>query len=123
MASQAGDSPTHSTAYLGYTISVSTFILAMLGPVLGTIADYEGFKKKFFTVFFTLGIACTALLAFLPSRSLLWLLAVTVQLTHHSSDGVFSLILLFLIGIAVLSRVPNPSIAPTSSEPTASLHP
>ncbi len=52
-ATNAGVSPSDSTAYLGYTIAIATFILAMLGPILGTIADYKGFKKKFFT--FSLG--------------------------------------------------------------------
>lgn len=44
-AAEGGVSAAQSTAYLGYTIAISTFILAMLGPILGTIADYEGCKK------------------------------------------------------------------------------
>lgn len=71
-ATDAGVSLSDSTAYLGYTIAIFTFILAMLGPILGTIADYEGMKKKFFTAFFLLGTASTALLAFVPSDN--WLL-------------------------------------------------
>ncbi|OED33521.1 MFS transporter [Planococcus maritimus] len=63
-----------STAYLSYTIAIFTFILAMLGPLLGTIADYEGMKKKFFTVFFLLGTISTAMLAFVPEGQWLWLL-------------------------------------------------
>lgn len=71
-ATNAGVSAANSTAYLGYTIAIATFILAMLGPILGTIADYQGFKKKFFTFFFVLGVTFTALLAFIPSDQ--WLL-------------------------------------------------
>ncbi|MDL4843129.1 MFS transporter [Aquibacillus rhizosphaerae] len=71
-ATNAGISGPNSTAYLGYTISIFTFILAMLGPILGTIADYKGLKKKFFTFFFFLGVSATALLAFIPSDQ--WLL-------------------------------------------------
>ncbi|RNF39693.1 MFS transporter [Planococcus salinus] len=71
-ATDAGVSLSDSTAYLGYTIAVFTFILAMLGPILGTIADYEGMKKKFFTAFFLLGTLSTAMLAFVPSDN--WLL-------------------------------------------------
>ncbi|OHX55952.1 MFS transporter [Planococcus salinarum] len=71
-ATDAGVSLSDSTAYLGYTIAIFTFILAMLGPILGTIADYEGMKKKFFTAFFLLGTVSTALLAFVPSDN--WLL-------------------------------------------------
>lgn len=73
-ATSAGVSATKSTAYLGYTIAIATFILAMLGPILGTIADYKGYKKKFFTFFFSLGIIFTASLAFIPSTQWLILL-------------------------------------------------
>ncbi|MGF2618353.1 MFS transporter [Rossellomorea vietnamensis] len=73
-ATNAGVSPSDSTAYLGYTIAIATFILAMLGPILGTIADYKGFKKKFFTFFFGLGVTATAVLAFIPSDQWLILL-------------------------------------------------
>jgi len=65
-----------STAYLGYTISISTFILAMLGPVLGTIADYKGMKRKFFIFFFLLGSLSTVALLFVPSDN--WLLLLVV---------------------------------------------
>lgn len=71
-ATEAGVSLSDSTAYLGYTIAIFTFILAMIGPILGTIADYQGMKKKFFTAFFLLGTISTALLAFVPSDD--WLL-------------------------------------------------
>ena len=74
-ATDAGVSLSDSTAYLGYTIAIFTFILAMLGPVMGTLADYEGLKKKFFTGFFLLGTVSTALLAFVPSDN--WLLMLT----------------------------------------------
>ena len=74
-ATDAGVSLSDSTAYLGYTIAIFTFILAMLGPIMGTLADYEGLKKKFFTGFFLLGTVSTALLAFVPSDN--WLLMLT----------------------------------------------
>lgn len=67
-AENAGVSGVHSTAYLGYTIAISTFILALLGPILGTIADYQGFKKTFFAGFSLLGIIATALLTFIPNN-------------------------------------------------------
>lgn len=66
-AENAGVSGADSTAYLGYTIAISTLILALLGPILGTIADYQGFKKTFFAGFSLLGIVVTALLTFIPN--------------------------------------------------------
>ena len=73
-ATEAGVSAVNSTAYLGYTIAIFTFILAMIGPILGTIADYEGMKKRFFRAFFFLGVGATAALAFVPADEWLWLL-------------------------------------------------
>lgn len=66
-ASLGGVSEASSTAYWGYANSIATLILALLAPILGTIADYKGYKKKFFTTFFLLGLICTALLAVVPS--------------------------------------------------------
>ncbi|QGH36607.1 MFS transporter [Gracilibacillus salitolerans] len=71
-ATSAGISGADSTAYLGYTIAVFTFILAMLGPVLGTLADYEGLKKKFFLSFMGMGVFSTFALIFVPEGQ--WLL-------------------------------------------------
>lgn len=71
-AMDSGVSAANSTAYLGYTIAVATFILAMLGPILGTIADYQGMKKKFFTFFLMFGVISTAALVFIPAEH--WLL-------------------------------------------------
>ncbi|GAA0309465.1 UMF1 family MFS transporter [Gracilibacillus halotolerans] len=73
-ATNAGVSGALSTAYLGYTISIFTFILAILGPILGTIADYKGLKKKFFLVFLGIGFISTFSLLFVPEGAWLPLL-------------------------------------------------
>ncbi len=52
-----------STAYLGYTNSIATLIIAILAPLLGTIADYKNYKKKLFTFFIIIGVTSTAMLA------------------------------------------------------------
>ncbi|RSD29108.1 MFS transporter [Mesobacillus subterraneus] len=89
-ATEAGVSLSNSTAYLGYTIAIATFILAMIGPILGTIADYKGMKKRFFTIFFTLGIIFTAGLAFVPSGNWLMLLVVyTLAVLGSTGSNVF----------------------------------
>ena len=76
VATDAGVSMSNSTAYLGYTVAIATFILAMIGPILGTIADYEGLKKKFFLFFFLMGTVSTLSLAFVPNGNWLWLLII-----------------------------------------------
>ncbi|XXM74609.1 MFS transporter [Lysinibacillus sphaericus] len=89
-ATNAGVSPSDSTAYLGYTVAIATFILAMLSPILGTIADYQGYKKKFFTFFFALGVIFTAALAFIPSDQwLLLLIFYTVAAIGSAGSNVF----------------------------------
>jgi UMF1 family MFS transporter len=89
-ATNAGVSASDSTAYLGYTIAIFTFILALLGPILGTIADYRGMKKKFFLFFFTLGVTFTALLAFIPFDNwLLLLVCYTVAALGATGANVF----------------------------------
>lgn len=76
VATGAGVSEVNSTAYLGYTVAIATFILAMIGPILGTIADYRGLKKKFFFTFFLIGSISTVSLAFVPDGSWLPLLII-----------------------------------------------
>ena len=89
-ATDAGVSGANSTAYLGYTIAIFTFILALLGPILGTIADYRGMKKKFFTFFFVLGVTFTAMLAFVPYDNwLLLLICYTVAALGATGSNVF----------------------------------
>lgn len=71
----AGGSSSVSTAYWGYTNSIATMILALMAPVLGSVADYYGYKKKFFTLFFLIGVLFTALLAIVPQDGWMLLLA------------------------------------------------
>ena len=66
VATAAGVDNANSTAYLGYAVAAATFILAMIGPILGAIADYDGLKKKFFFFFFAVGSLSTLSLAFVP---------------------------------------------------------
>ncbi len=51
---------------LGYFNSLSSIIIAIISPVLGTIADYRGYKKKFFLSFLMLGIVATGTMAIIP---------------------------------------------------------
>lgn len=62
MATESGISAANSTAYLSYAISISTILVALLGPVCGAAADNKGFKKPLFTAFMMIGvIACAAM--------------------------------------------------------------
>jgi len=62
MATKGGISASDSTAFYSYAISISTIIVALLGPFLGTVADNKGFKKPLFTFFMMMGvIGCASL--------------------------------------------------------------
>ncbi|MBS6041831.1 MAG: MFS transporter [Clostridium baratii] len=74
VAENGGMSGATSTAYWGYTISASTLIVSLLAPILGTIADYKGNKKKFFKFFVALGIVATIMLALVPENKPILLL-------------------------------------------------
>lgn len=62
ISSAAGLAEVDYLAYWGYSASVSTLIVAVLGPILGTLADNKGFKKKIFTVCMLIGSIGLALL-------------------------------------------------------------
>ena len=47
----------------GYGTSIATLIVAVLAPILGSIADYKGMKKKLLVAFMLLGVVFTAVLA------------------------------------------------------------
>jgi UMF1 family MFS transporter len=64
----AGGSASLSTAYWGYANSIGTLIVAILAPILGTLADYKGYKKRLFNIFFLLGIITTAMLSIVPTE-------------------------------------------------------
>ncbi|MFB0917544.1 MAG: MFS transporter [Clostridiaceae bacterium] len=52
-----------STAYWGYANSIATLIIAVLAPILGSLADYKGYKNRFFNFFVFLAIISTAALS------------------------------------------------------------
>lgn len=52
-----------STAYWGYANSLATLLIALLAPLLGTIADFQGVKKKLFSAFTLVAILSSAMLA------------------------------------------------------------
>lgn len=51
-------------AYWGYAVSLSTIIIAILSPILGSIADGKGKKKLMYAIFVLVGVAGCILLPF-----------------------------------------------------------
>lgn len=57
-----GMTPERKTAYLGYANTISSLVIALLAPVLGSIADQGNSKRRFLFAFTLLGAAATAAL-------------------------------------------------------------
>ena len=62
LAANEGISETDYLAYWGYTTSIATIVVAILGPTLGTASDIKGVKKIIFMASLFVGaIGCIAL--------------------------------------------------------------
>lgn len=69
----AGVAPGTATFYLGaFGNSAPSFIVMLMAPWLGVIADKRGLKKRFLAIFTTLGCAATAGLMFVGEGQWQW---------------------------------------------------
>src|SRR5260221_7056772 len=54
-----------NTALYNYSLALAMFIVALMSPLLSSIADYKGNKKKFLSFFMTMGsLACASMFFF-----------------------------------------------------------
>jgi UMF1 family MFS transporter len=88
LASSAGISASHSTAYLSYGISLSTIIVAILGPILGTLADTKNYKKRLFIISAGIGIIGCASLS-IPYGWLMFLIVFIIAKVGFSGSLIF----------------------------------
>ncbi len=63
---------------MGLANSIASIFVAVLSPILGTIADYKDFKKRFFMFFAFLGILMTATIGLIPSDKSVFLIGVYI---------------------------------------------
>lgn len=88
LAEKAGLSSVDYLAYWGYAASVATIIVAVMGPVFGTLADTKGFKKPIFAATLMIGaIGCLAL--GLAKQWLLFLIIFIIAKTGFSGSLIF----------------------------------
>ena len=88
LAEKGGVSSVNYLAYWGYAASISTLIVALLGPVLGTVADTKGYKKPIFKIFLLLGVIACAILGFC-GQWLLFLIVFIIAKVGYSASIVF----------------------------------
>ncbi len=68
----SGDPGSAVTARLAWVTAASSAIICLLSPVLGTIADAGGLRKRFLLIMTLVGAAATALLASVGEGGWLW---------------------------------------------------
>ncbi len=88
LAAEGGVSEVDALAYWGYGASISTILVAFIGPVLGTVADTKGYKKPIFTACMMVGVLGCAALA-LPVSWTVFLAVFVVAKVGYSASLIF----------------------------------
>ena len=74
----------------GFANAAASMVLALLAPVLGTIADYRNFKKRFLMFFILLGVLFTLTLTLIgPGNWLLCLVLFIIARIGFSGANIF----------------------------------
>ena len=77
-----------STAFLSFTLSLSTILVAILGPILGTMADTKNYKKPLFVSTFLVGVIGCMTMAF-ASKWLAFLAVFCIAKTGYQLSLIF----------------------------------
>ena len=88
LAEAEGISSVDYLASWGYAVSLCTIIVAVLGPVLGTIADNKDFKKPVFTITMMIGVIGCAALSF-PTTWITFLAVFVIAKIGYNASLIF----------------------------------
>lgn len=88
LSSLANISEVNYLAYWGYAASLTTAIVAIIGPVLGSIVDTKGYKKPIFTISMMIGVLGLAALSF-PTSWVVFLAVFVVAKIAYSTANIF----------------------------------
>ena len=84
LAKDAGLNEDLYLSYWGYAGSIATILVAILGPICGTLADRK-MKKQFFTVAMLVGVTGCAVLGFVPGWMSFLCLFILARVGYSSS--------------------------------------
>lgn len=88
LASMANISEVDYLAYWGYATSLTTLIVAVIGPILGTIVDTKGFKKPIFALSMIIGVLGLACLS-IPKNWLIFLVVLVIAKIGYNTSLIF----------------------------------
>lgn len=88
LSSLANISEVDYLAYWGYAASLTTVVVAIIGPVLGTIVDTKGYKKPIFAISMMIGVLGLAALS-IPKSWIVFLAIFVIAKIAYSSANIF----------------------------------
>lgn len=85
LAANAGMSNSDYLAFWSYATSIATILVAIIGPVFGSIADNKDFKKPMFMFVLFVGVIGCALLGAVPNWILYLITYVIAKICYQTS--------------------------------------
>lgn len=85
LAANAGMSNSEYLAFWSYATSIATILVAIIGPVFGSIADNKEFKKPMFMFVLFVGVIGCALLGAVPNWILYLITYVIAKICYQTS--------------------------------------
>lgn len=85
LAEAANLSSVDYIAYWGYAASIATLVIALIGPVLGTLADTKDFKKPLFSIFLVIGLMALVGLGFFDNWLIFLIIFVICRIGYSGS--------------------------------------
>lgn len=85
LAANAGMSNSEYLAFWSYATSIATILVAIIGPVFGSIADNKDFKKPMFMFVLFVGVIGCALLGAVPNWILYLITYVIAKVCYQTS--------------------------------------
>jgi UMF1 family MFS transporter len=82
----AGLAPNVATARYAWATTIAVTIVAILGPVLGAVADYRAWKKRLLALFLGIGVAAVLLMPAIERGA--WLFAAVIFVVANIGDRV-----------------------------------
>ena len=85
LATSAGLSDSQYLAFWSYATSIATVLVAIIGPVFGSIADNKNFKKPLFMVALFIGVAGCLIMGVVPNWTLYLVTFVVAKVAYQAS--------------------------------------